>query len=334
MIFAEIRLPIWVLIAILINNVSAFGKDWNKVVEISNKIKREHAHTDTVSLFRDLSLIRELLHDELTIYIPQMYRYIYDFSVSAALALLRAITISYDKCIESALLLGKGISHRNNYINLVSVVKRFFPSKLISSIVDKYYRSQLIVCKNALSIQIRQKMVHQRITSPARFDQKFTKDLITHFEPSVDVSQLSRSQLITGIAQYLRNKLKHDEMLVITLDASPFDKVHSKLIEDCKNYLLDPYQTLMMTYAAIGRSNMPNIKAKYHSLIHAYDLCRNIERLSTPADVEQLKELINEFARADSSSSRKQSRTFSFQSIERIGSSSNKSNQTTEKPSF
>lgn len=285
----KIFLIISIITAISAIYITDASKNWPYILDISNKILDEYNSTDLPSLFRDLSLLKHAINSELTRRIPLNYRYTRKFSISAALSLLRITTISYDKCSESNMLIERGSAHRNNYIALVPIVMQFFPSERIANIVRRYHKSQLVICKNALYLQLRQKIDHQLATSPAKLQNKFIHELTSSLSHSIERNLSGKSAVHLGIAQYFRNKLtKWTDIEAAKSDLAMFSLFHSKLIADCNTYLLNPYKTLVLTYDTLGRSTMPNIKETYNQLIVAYDFCREIERSTSNFDMNDI----------------------------------------------
>lgn len=287
---------LFVIATFSISDLAASSKDWSKIAEISNRIKNEFRSIDTFELFRYLSQLKQAINCELTRQVPLKYRYSRKFAISAALSLLRVTTISHDKCNESAVTVERGQAHRDNYIALVPVVMKFFPTDNIRDIVMRYHESQLLICNHSLHTQLGSKLKQQMSFLETKSQNELINDLVTSFEPN----ESDRAKFYLGLARYLRNRLiKYGFITDSEADLNSIGLLHSKLIADCNANLLMPYKTLISTYDTIGRDKMQNIRESYGQFVTAYDLCREIERATSANDMQKIHQSLEYISKPD-----------------------------------
>lgn len=269
-------------------------RDWDRTTILCQKISKDYATMDKDDLFYHLYQLRRTVGwASMADLIPVNFTYDQKELLGPVLALSRVLYISYDKCEQPLLSTNNGNVHRKDYIGLVPIVKRkLTESEALLGIIDEYHHYQLILCKNALNGQINNNLLRKSKYLRRDFD-NFKVLLLQSFEYISQIDQISKQDLLLGIARFLVTRLNQSTMYQLgTTWPALAEEFKIRLITNCRRYFLEPYKTIMETYEAIGRSNESLVGQNHNQLIRAYDLCMKFNTIHRRIDMPELMRII------------------------------------------
>lgn len=268
-------------------------REWDKTLEISNKIMANYATMPDVELFRDLAWIKKTINGEVTRKIPPRYFDGRSDAMVNVLALARLTELNVEKCTEPNLDTYEGQLQRASYVDLFPLLKEKFNSENMLKLINFYYQSQLMICGNALEPQFeRRALEYVRDRSDSDQIIAYWQSISKSFPQDVQFSQLNKSQKMVAIARFIAPRLnaKSIEKALVNYDFQ-FEVMESAVLRNCRIFLIEPFGTMMRTCDAIGRHQIAHLSERYELLMRAYDVCaetRNLHKMELRTILDRL----------------------------------------------
>lgn len=182
--------------------------------------------------------------------------------------LSRLIELGSKKCYQVDKKILRDNVQRLGYIELERLSRIFYPSDNMQRFIDFFAQSQSFICQRGLVAHMHAALLRlDKLQKP--ISQRFRQKLLASVAIRNSINELSERDKIDGIKKFIIEfyKVPRDERSIVRT-------YNIKFRQSCSIYIIDPFQTLMLTYETLNRQRV-NMD-RYRDIVWLYDLCTHL----------------------------------------------------------
>lgn len=188
-------------------------------------------------------------------------------------ALIKLTEVSSERCYQPKLEVNQENVHKHNYLELADICRQVYKSENLQNFIEQHASAQFKICSNAMGFHIRkiwEKIVYIQPTAAT-----FKRLLLSNFPPNKELDELTAEEKVTATLGFLK------QFSNVDAESAPEHKLtrayNQRFREACREFVLNPMYTIMMTYEETGRK-AAFLERHHGDLIRLHDLCSHLPK--------------------------------------------------------